>query len=366
MGRRFSVWILATTLLMIVALAACGNNGPRTTSFPVPASITVTPSTAVSMDVGTTQTFTAAAHDARNPPRTLTTPLTFVSSNTAVVTVASNGLACAGTWNSLTNPQICTPGPSGVAQITAVAQGVSSPPTTVYVHQHVDNIVVALIPTNPPSSAPCISKDQTKNYQATAFSRGTDITSTVGPFNWTAFNTQVLTVSTTAAGLQAGQAQITGHTPGVTQVFANAGNTTSAPIDVITCPVESISLAIAGTSGNTFTVNSGGSKTITPTVVDSQGVTITGVPLTWSALSPANATVNSTGTVATSQPGASAVVATCTPPTCNIGFTPSTIATIFPGLTAPSLPIYPTNVVTAIINRSSSTAPSGTVYVTTT
>src|SRR5438874_4866563 len=188
MGRRFSLWSLA--VLMIAGLAGCGNNGPRTTSFPVPASISVTPSTAVSMDVGTTQSFTAAARDAHNPPRNVTTPLTFMSSNTAVVTIASNGLACAGTWNSLTSPQICTPGPAGVAQITAVAQGVSSPPTTVYVHQHVDNIVAGLIPTNPPSTAPCISKDQTRNYQATAFSRGADITSTVGPFTWKAFNPQ--------------------------------------------------------------------------------------------------------------------------------------------------------------------------------
>src|SRR5256885_1972638 len=158
MGRRFSVWILASIVLTVLSLLGCGNNSPRTTNFPVPASITVTPSTAVSLDVGTIQTFTATAHDARNPPRTLTTPLTFTSSNTAVVTIASNGLACAGTWNSLASPQICTPGPAGVAEITAVAQGVTSPPTTVYVHQHVDNIVVGPVPTNPPTTAPCISK----------------------------------------------------------------------------------------------------------------------------------------------------------------------------------------------------------------
>ena len=129
-----------------------------------------------------TQTFTATPQN--NKHVAITTPVTFLSSNTAVLTIASNGLACAGTWDSLTAPQICTPGPVGVAQVTATSHGVSSPPTTVYVHQHIDNIVVSPIPGQTPPAGSCFSKGQIFNYQATAFSRGLDITASVGPFTW--------------------------------------------------------------------------------------------------------------------------------------------------------------------------------------
>jgi hypothetical protein len=362
MRRWIRVWIITAVSFIAGTFSGCGSSGRGATNFPVPASLTLTPSTLVSLDVGSIQTFTASALNAHVPPMTVTTPVTFASSNTAIVTIANNGLACAGTWDSLTNPQICTPGAVGSANITAVAQGVSSPPTTVYVHQHVDNIVVGPAPTNPPSSAPCVSKGLTTNYQATAFSRGVDITGTVGPFSWSALSTAIVAVSTTATGLQPGQVQVTGNVPGVTQIFASAGNSNSAPTNVITCPVQSIALAVSGGNTHSFTVNSGTGKDITATVIDSQGATITGVPLTWTSLSSATAGVGSSGNVTTTQPGGSAIVATCTPPTCNVGFTPQTIAQIFPGVTASSLPIYPTNPITAIVNRSGTT-PSGTVYV---
>src|SRR5262249_50912678 len=149
---------------------------------------------------------------------TLTVPITYHSSNSAVVTVAINGLACAGTWNSLTSPQICTPGQLGVAAITATSGGVSSPPTMVYVHQHVDSVSIA--PVVPPTN-PCNSKGQIVDYVATAFNRGVDITSTVGPFTWTATNSQVVTLSTTASGLALNEVQATANIPGLTPFSAS-------------------------------------------------------------------------------------------------------------------------------------------------
>ena len=140
-----------------------------------------------------TQTFTATPQNNKNTA--ITTPVTFLSSNTAVLTIATNGLACAGTWDSLTAPQICTPGPVGVAQVTATSHGVSSPPTTVYVHQHIDKIVIKPGSRADPSHRALLfqgSKLSTTRPPPSA----ADWTSpaTVGPFTWQSVNTDVATL----------------------------------------------------------------------------------------------------------------------------------------------------------------------------
>src|SRR5712691_5206518 len=199
MGRSvFFSFAIIINLVLIAALAGCGSSSSKLVDFPVPASIILSPSNAVSIDVGTIQSFTATAQN--NNKQTITTPISFQSSNTAVLTIASNGLACAGTWNSLSTPQICTPGPVGTAQVTATAQGISSPPTTVYVHQHIENITIAPIPgQTPPNSQNCFSKTQIVNYQESAFTRGgtglIDITPTVGLFSWQALTANVVTLN---------------------------------------------------------------------------------------------------------------------------------------------------------------------------
>jgi hypothetical protein len=348
MGRSSLVSSVAFVALLIfqaAGLAGCGNsNAVRTTNFPVPASVSITPNPNLSMEIGTNQAFSAGSFNATGGA--ITEPIFFQSSNTAVVTVANNGLACAGSWDSLNNPQICTPGPVGVAQITATAQGVSSPPTTVYVHQHIDKIVVAEIPPPPPNPPPppgCSSVGKARYYAATAYSRGADITSSVGIFNWQAVPTSVVTMSTTAAGLLPGQVQATAKVPGLTSVFATIGTANSVPTPFATCAVQSIALTVTSSTGT--------SKTITPTVVDTVGQTINGVPLTWSSSEPASATVSSNGGVtAATAGGTSTIVASCTPPTCNIAF-------------YPSLPIYGQDVVTM---TATGTAKSGTVYVSST
>jgi hypothetical protein len=272
--------------------------------------------------VGLTQTFVAIALNASNSP--IPVRLFFQSSNPAVVTIASNGLACAGSWDSLTNPVVCTPGSSGQAQITATAQGVSSPPVTMYVHQHVDSVTIA--PVTPPT-APCLSKDLTFDYAARAFSRGMDITATVGPFVWQTVDTRVVTLDNTVTGLAMNQVESTAKAPGDTQIFATVAGVHSQPFQFETCLVKSIALAIEGTSGNSFSIPSG-SKTLTPTVLDSQDVTITDVSLTWSSSEPTAFSVSPTGLASAARSGTSTIIASCTPPTCNIG-------------TAPTRPIYP-------------------------
>ncbi|MGA8154498.1 MAG: hypothetical protein WB952_26370 [Terriglobales bacterium] len=334
------------TMILLAGLAGCsGGNPVATVNFPVPASISLTPSPDSSLELGTNQAFSATLENASKG--TITEPVTYVSSNPSVVTVAANGLACAGSWDSLSSPQICTPGATGVAEVRAVAQGVSSPATTVYVHQHIDKIVISTIPTIPPSpTTPCLSVGQTIEYQAHAFSNGSDITSTVGVFTWQDVNLGVASLSTTATGLQQGQVQLTAMVPGVTPVFATVGGANSIPVKFTTCAVQSITLAVTGATSS--------STTITPTVIDTLGATITGVPLTWSSSQSASASVSASGLASTTTGnGGATIIASCTPPACNIGF-------------LPAKPIYPENVVQIIANNTGTQSQSATVYATST
>jgi len=341
--------VLASLTLVVAGLAGCSSSNPvRAANYPVPASLSITPSPYLSLELGTYQAFTATIENAAKA--SITEPVTYISSKPGVVTVAANGLACAGSWDSLSSPQICTPGSTGVAQVTAVAKGVSSAATTVYVHEHIDKIVISTITTVPPApTTPCLSVGQTIEYQASAFSHGTDITSTVGIFTWQALTSGVAALSTTATGLLQGQVQITAKVPGVTPIFASVGTANSLPVNFTTCAVQSITLAATGASTS--------STTITPTVIDTLGTLIgntsTAVPLTWSSSESASASVSSSG-VASATAGGATIIASCTPPTCNIGF-------------LPSKPIYPENVIQMIANNTGTTqSQTATLYATST
>jgi hypothetical protein len=363
MGRSFGSVGFALICIMsglIAALTGCSSSSPtNATSFPSPAKIILSPATEVSLDVGNAaQTFTATPQN--NKGTTITTPVSFLSSNTSVLTIATNGRVCAGTWNSLTSPQICTPGPVGVAEITATSHGISSPPTTVYVHQHIDNISISLIPGQTLPAGPCFSKGQVVNYQATALSRGLDITASVGPFNWQQVTPgvaalKIASVSAPVTGLVPGQLQATANTPGVSSLFASVSNVNSQTFDFTTCPVQSITLAVTGSTSNAINVTSGSSKTVTATVIDVAGNTITGVPLTWSSSQSATVGASTAGDVTTSKAGGASVIASCTPPTCNIGV-------------QPPLPIYPESGVDVVVapSTSTTTAPATTIYVSST
>ena len=358
MSRLFSVVCAAALVFLAVSsLTGCGGSS-KFVGFGTPAIIILTPSGSASMDLGANQQFTAQATNAQH--QSVTVPITFHSSNTSVVTVSNGGLVCAGSWDSVSSPQVCTPGQPGTADVTATSNGVSSPATTVYVHPHIDSIVVSPVP--PPPTTPCTSKDLVVNYQASAFSRGVDITSSVGQFTWTAVNNQVTKLSNTATGLQnmvngvsLNQVQATAGLPGTTPFFASVANVTSVPMTFNTCAVRSISLAVTGTDSTSFSVKAGSGASITATVIDSLGATITGAPLTWnsslSAVAKGPTTSVDVGNVTTSKAGTASVIASCTPPTCNIGI-------------SPSLPIYPAAPIVATATPTGSTA-SGSVWVST-
>jgi trimeric autotransporter adhesin len=393
MGRFVSAAGLAYILINIFGWVGCGSSNPtHVVTNPIPASVSLclSPSTSCSsglnesLEVGQTLALTATARNVLN--QTVTETFSFQSSNTTILTIANNGLACAGTWNSLTAPTVCTPGPSGIAQIIAVAQGVSSPPVTVYVHQHITSIVISPAPIQPALIGPappagCLSKGAPSGpesfvLEATAKNGSTDITASVGPFSWGTINptgaSNILSLSApaTSAGSPLNQQIVTAASPGLGRVYASASSLNSQPFTIETCRIQSISISAAGNppTNTFFVVNTGTSTTLNATVTDSAGMTLTGVPLTWSTSNPVSVGISgatstvygSVGTASSPAAGAAAVIASCTPPTCNGGIKITT------GAGTSSLPIYPDSAISFVVRPASTTTASPTAYATTT
>jgi hypothetical protein len=297
--------------------------------------VTLSPGGNQSINIGAIQNFTATARDAKGQTvvaSTIQFTVTSGNSNPAPLSVTSAGAGCAGSWDS--TETICSPGVPGIALVTATVDGVSSAPTTIYVHQHIDSIQVG--PLSPPLND-CFSQGQTWDYQAIAKDINQhDITDTVGPLTWSTSNAGVLTVDS-ITGLLKNQTRVTARTPGITQLFASVSGTTSTPLTFTTCLVKSIRLRSQGGSGNSFSINNGGSKTIQATVIDTLDVTLATPPLTWSSSNPevagfssASNTTGSNAITARSNQGSADISASCTPPTCNNG--------VLPGL-----PVYASN-----------------------
>ncbi len=317
MDRRCPGFLLILAIGSLAALSGCVGKSTSNSGSTSVQTVTLNPSGDVSLELGKTQNFSATARNAAG--QSVFATIHFVSDNNGSLTISNSGVACAGTWDSLSNPVVCTPGVTGIATVTAEAEGVSSAPTTVYVHQHIQSMQVT--PTDTHDG--CFSQGTTWNFRATAFgAQGVDITNSVGPINWSFTTANVLTVDS-IKGLPNNQVQVTAKDPGVTQLFASVSGTTSSPEDYTTCLVKSIMLQVQGGSGNSTSINAGGTKTIVATVVDTLDVTLTKPPLTWSTSNPEIATVSTSGVVtARQEAGAADISASCTPPSCNIGILP--------------------------------------------
>jgi hypothetical protein len=392
--RRSVSRILAVFFILLgfAALNGCGSSNPVGTSpTPTPTGIDLTPTTG-SLDLGATLLFSARLTPAVNAP------IVFTSSNPSVLSFvpAAGGLACAGKWD--TTGRICSPEGAGVTQVTATANGVTSAPVTVYVHEHVDQIKVTLI--NPPTPQPdCITLAQGPgiqnflDFQAQAFringATSVDITNTVGSFSFSQTNGAVAKLNTTDPALnnnngkQITQGRFTAAAPGITQIFASVAGVSSQPALIPdskgvshpyfeTCLVQSVNLQVGNAATNTsFAVgNNTTGVTITPTVIDRLGYELKNpVPtLTYFSSSGANATVaggtgtaSGTAAVSTKAPGGVSITAECLPPSCNVGVQP--VQPVYSS-TTPSLGDYVGNPIVGLITGTPNS--TGTVYVTTT
>jgi len=358
-------WLRANRLCWLVVvisvggIAGCGGHKPPGIS-PFPAKVTLSPGGNTSLQLGTSLTFTASAQNASNS--TVSATFTFMSSDTSILNLAPNGVACAGHWDAAYAN--CIPGNIGVVQVTASALGAISVPTFVFVHPPIDNIVVkGVLLDGVPIQQPCLSQGQTMTVEAHAFDQGTDITPSVGPFTWSANNSSVVKLTplvNVAYNFPTNQATAAAVTPGLTQIYATASGVTSTTFlqpppstDLSffeTCPIQNITLELghAGSQLTSFATSKGTGETVIATVTDvmgnsslpntNGGIVLSNIPLTWTSSQPqvvgAGTSCTQSCALSLPSPGAAAVTASCSPPTCNIGFPEAPPGAIVP------LPVY--------------------------
>src|SRR5262249_16808719 len=130
MGRfRWLSLRLAVALCSFSTITGCGGGShPGPPLFP--GRINLAPSTSASLTIGATLAFTAAVQTASGT--NLNTTITYSSSDTSILNLSPNGVACAGHWDAAFTT--CTPGATGPVTVAATALGGTSVPTYVFVH----------------------------------------------------------------------------------------------------------------------------------------------------------------------------------------------------------------------------------------
>jgi len=193
--------------------------------------------------------------------------------------------------------------------------------------------------------------------EARAFSQGADITTSVGPFTWSANSPSVVTLTplnNTTYNFPTNQATATANAPGITYISASVNGITSSSfrqpqltnsqgaaspvLDFFaTCAIQNIALELGapGSGQTSFAVPKGSAnQTIVATVIDIMGysslprtdggLVISKIPLTWTSSQPGSISVPTGCTqscaLTLSNPGSASITASCSPPTCNVGF----------------------------------------------
>jgi hypothetical protein len=224
---------------------------------------------------------------------------------------------------------------NGLAFVTATAAGAVSNAIPVYVHPIVTSIVIGNPTTNCstdpdtsccPVTAPpvvvapayqgnaCISQGISAQLTARAYQNGTtntadNITCQIGHLNYSVQNPSVLTIDENGV--------LTAAQPGSSIISASVSNTGSggAAGFFSTCPPASINLTVPG-QGNNVTVPVNNSVPLIATVLDTHGVTLTGLALEFNSTTPTTIPASS-GSVNPVFPGSATITAVCQPSACN-------------------------------------------------
>ena len=266
--------------------------------------------------------------------------VSYGSSDLLNADVSPSGQVCAGRWNRTTDSGVapystCLPtGVSEVATMTASANGVaSSNAVLVYIHPVVTNVALDTTSTGGSPLTSCISQNQTAQLDATAFvtnaqgqsqlycapnMTGVPNCSTVlGHLTYAAQSTS----SNAGTGAQNTIVSIdqnglaTAKQPGAALISASIAGTSSSAGVFHTCPPKSITLSANG--GTSVTVTPNTPQPTTATVIDTNGNTITGVPLSFTSTDQRTIGVSGSGSITSIFPGSSSVYAVCAPPACN-------------------------------------------------
>lgn len=402
LARPFIAASLSIAALSLLFLPACGGHKPPGAA-PYPVRITLNPSVSYSMQVGSSILLTASATNGANTA--ISPAFAYFSSNPGIVDVSPGGAACAGTWADPPVYSRCSPAQTGIASVTASALGATSPPTLIFVHPPISKIEVQIVPpvNSTPPACPsqsllpvacdlrftslipspnglngCLSQNQIETLHAIAYDdNGNDITGAVGPFTWSEITpsvstiTPIITVTTNTPAVPTNEATAGPGIPGETQIVASASGVSSQPFFFETCPVQCIAMELnlngqqVSTATN-FVTNKGSSESITAIAVDVQGCIVPKPPLTWISSSPATLSAGGTTgcaagmpcTITTPQAGAASISATCTPPTCNVGW-PLNLGGSPAGSVLIPQPVYPVTAISGLVTPASSSS-SGT------
>ena len=315
---------------------------------------------------------TSATAPAATDCKGSTVSVTGYTYGTSDMTVAdiqpTSGRICGGTWNKnsgggVADYTLCeSTGKSGIAYITATANGVTSNPLPIYVHPVVTTVVLGAPSTNcetdpatncspaatnsnlPASSAvactvafangccavpvapsdpnavmydasSCLSQHLTGQLAARVMAGSgtnkTNISCLVGHLAYSPQSAGIVSID------QNGVA--TAQQPGATIVNAGVSLSGSSAGFFSTCPPVDIALSYPGSSTGTtnILVNQNNTQPITATAVDKNGVQLTGLALEYVSTTPITIPASSNGTVTPVFPGEASITALCQPPTCN-------------------------------------------------
>ena len=325
--------------------------------------------TGVSLAFGQTRQINApTAKTCKGENANVTGGYTYGTTNNQLVDLSPSGNMCAGTWNrnsgggiadyticNIPSPLPNTGGlPYGTAYISASANSVTSNPVQVFVHAQVSSIALALT-----NQSQCFSQGAStqldseacyasngKQYELCAPASVTNYSCPGGlppgatsvPSCSSAVGTLSYTIGTTGvASLNSATNVITAQQPGTTPITASVAGSGSSAGYFTTCPPQSISVTLNGTTD--ATVTQGVQQNMVTTVTDTNGQVIAGLTLDYQSTNPIDISVTSSGGVNPSLPGATSIYAICQPTTCN----PAPINKV--GLFGSGLPVTSNNVV---------------------
>jgi len=279
--------MIATCLAMLafaggILAAGCGGSdsptSPPTTQPPAPpptptpappsvSRIEVSPNM-VTLEVGKTQRFVATAK-ASDGTVIGGVNFTWSSSNTAVVTINSGGVATAVS--------------AGTATIRATGNGVSSAPGTITVTvPPVSSVTIS------PSSAQELMVGEMTTFTATARTAGGAVRNDVS-ITWSSSDTNVVTI--TSAGVATAIAE------GTATVRATAGGIASSPVTVIVTesPPPAPMVATVTVSPSEASIEKGDTQQFEVMAVTDDGTAISEVEIMWSSTNEMVATVDANG-----------------------------------------------------------------------
>jgi trimeric autotransporter adhesin len=270
------------TLGTDAVLGALSNTASGTTGATSPApvaSVTLTPATA-STTTGQTAAFAATVRDASGNVLA-GHAITWTSSNTAVATVSSSGIATAVAVGTATISG-ATGGQSGNAALTVTAPAPNA---------------VATVTLSPTSDT--VTTGQTVTYTPTLRDAGGAVL-TGRTITWSSTSTAVATVS--AAGV------VTGVTAGTATIRASSeGQVGSATVLVVAATLPVATVTVAPLSD---TLSVGQTATFVATTRAASGAILTGRVITWMSTNTTVATVTAAGVVTARVAGTATIRAT--------------------------------------------------------